>query len=308
MREAQAAAALDHPNICTVYEFDEAEEKTFISMAYTGISFVWTARQQMGLLIPSEATPKAKEAAQRALELDDTLPEVHSTWAGIKTWNDWDWEGGEQSYKRALELNPNLAEALVFYSTLLCYMDRMDEALVMAERAVQLDPLNSIILTNASSTFYYLHRYDDAIALCQKALQTSPHDPVGYSGLWSYYHAKGMYEESLNSAKAFFSGLGFTEIAEIMAQGYEEDSYSGAMMSAAETLAALSQQAYVSPFSIARTYALAGNKEETMEWLERGYRIKDPMMPYVNSFVFNLLDDNPRYQDLLRRMNLPAGK
>ena len=96
----------------------------------------------MGLLIPSEATPKAKDAAQRALELDDTLAEVHYTWAIIRTWNDWDWEGAEQAFKRALELKPNYAEVLVYYSNLLCYMDRLDEALAMAERAVQLDPLN----------------------------------------------------------------------------------------------------------------------------------------------------------------------
>jgi tetratricopeptide (TPR) repeat protein len=278
------------------------------ALAYTGISFVWTARQQMGLLIPSEATPKAKAAAQRALELDNTLPEVHSTWAGIKTWNDWDWEGGEQSYKRALELNPNLAEALVFYSTLLCYMDRLDEALEMAERAVQLDPLNSLILTNASSTYFYLHRYDDAIALCQKALQTSPHDPVGHNGLWGGYHVKGMYEESLESAKAYFTGLGLTPIAEAMAQGYEEDGYSGAMTSAAETMEAFSQQTYVSPYYIAQMYSYAGNKEKAIGWLETAYEMKDPMMPYIHAGDFDLLVGDPRYQDLLRRMNLPGGE
>ncbi|GAG83360.1 unnamed protein product, partial [marine sediment metagenome] len=79
------------------------------ALAYTGISFVWIGRQQMGLLIPSEATPKAKEAAQRALELDDTLAEVHYTLGIIRTWSDWDWEGGEQAFKRALEIKPNYA-------------------------------------------------------------------------------------------------------------------------------------------------------------------------------------------------------
>jgi TolB-like protein/Tfp pilus assembly protein PilF len=276
------------------------------ALAYAGIALVWTARQQMGLLIPSEATPKAKEAAQRALELDDTLPEIHYMLAGIKTWNDWNWEGGEQSFKRALELNPNHAEGLVFYSNLLCYMGRLDEALAMAERAVQLDPLNSILLTVSSSTFLYLHRYDDAIALCQNALRTSPHDPIGYSGLWEAYYAKGMYEESLESARAFFSGLGFNEIAEIMARGYDEDGFNGAMMSAAETMEVFSQQTYVSPYSIARMFVKAGDKEKTMEWLEIGYEMKDPMMPYVSSLTYDFLDDDPRYQDLLRRMGLPT--
>jgi len=278
------------------------------ALAYTGISFVWVGRQQMGLLIPSEATPKAKAAAQRAFELDDTLAEVHYTWGIIRTWSDWDWEGGEQAFKRALEIKPNHAEALVYYSNLLCYMDRLDEALTMAERAVQLDPLNSIILTISGSVLEYLYRFDDVIERAQNALQTSPNDPVAYNSLWGSYYMKGMYEESLQSAKALWTGLGFAEIAEAMARGYEEDGYSGAMTSAAEIMVAFSKQTYVSPYYIAQMYAFAGDKENTIEWLERGYEMKDPMMPYVSAWTFDLLDDDPRYQDLLRRMNLEPAR
>jgi len=288
-----------------LHYFEQAlETDPNYALAYTGIAFVWTGRQQMGLVIPSEATPKAKDAILTALALDNTLAEVHYTLAAIKTWNDWDWEGGEQAFKRALELKPNFPEALVYYSNLLCYMGRLDEALAMAERAVQLDPLNSIILTISGCTLEYLRRYDDAIERLQNALRTSPNNPVAYNGLWETYYMKGMYEESLKSAKALFTGLDFAEIAEVMAQGYEEDGYSGAMTSAAETMEAFSKQAYVSPYSIAMVYALAGDKEKTIEWLERGYEMRDPMMPYISIFTFDLLDDDPRYQDLLRRMNL----
>ncbi len=292
-----------------LYYFEQALEiDPDYALAYAGISYVWAARQQMGLVIPSEATPKAKDAAQKALDLDDTLAEVHYTWACIKTWSDWDWEGGEQAFKRALELKPNFPEALAYYSNLLCYMGRLDEALVMGERAMQLDPLNSIILTISGCSLSYLRRYDDSIERMQNALQTSPNDPVAYNSLWETYYKKGMYEESLESAMAFFTGLGFVEITEVMAQGYEEDGYSGAMTSAAETMEAFSQQTYISPYSIAMMYALAGDKEKTIEWLEKGYEMKDPMMPYVSIFTFDLLDDDPRYQDLLQRMNLPVGK
>ena len=277
-------------------------------LAYTGISWVWIGRNQMGLVIPSEATPKAKEAAQRALELDDTLAEVHYTWACIKTWMDWDWEGGEQAFKRALELEPNHAEALVYYSNLLCYMDRLDEALEKAEQAMELDPLNSVIMTISASVFEYLRRFDDSIELSQNALQTSPNDPVGHNGLWGGYYMKGMYEESFEAAKAFFTGLENAPIAEAMAQGYEEGGYSGAMTSAAETMEAFAKQTYVSPYYIAQMYAFAGDKEKAINWLETAYEMKDPMMPYIHGFIFDLLDNDPRYQDLLRRMNLPIGK
>jgi tetratricopeptide (TPR) repeat protein len=187
-------------------------------------------------------------------------------------------------------------------------MDRLDEALAMAERALQLDPLNSVIMTISVSVYEYLRRYDDVIELCQNALQTSPHDPVGHNGLWGSYYMKGMFEESLESAKAFFTGLDKAPIAEVMAQGYEENGYSGAMRSAAETMEAFAKQTYISPYFIAQMYAYAGDKEKTIECLDKGYEMKDPMMPYIHAFIFDLLDEDPRYQDLLRRMNLPLGK
>jgi serine/threonine-protein kinase len=187
-------------------------------------------------------------------------------------------------------------------------MGRLDEALVMAERAVQLDPLNSVILTISGSVLEYLRRFDDVIARAQNALRTSPHDPVAYNTLWGSYYMKGMYEESLKSAKALWTGLGFAEIADVMTRGYEEGGYSGAMTSAAEIMVAFSKQTYISPYYIAVMYAFAGDEENAIEWLERGYEMRDPMMPYIGAFTFDLLDDDPRYQDILRRMGLPLDE
>jgi tetratricopeptide (TPR) repeat protein len=184
-------------------------------------------------------------------------------------------------------------------------MDRLDEALARAERAVQLDPLNSAILTLSGITLSYMRRYDDAIERYQCAFRTSPNDPIAHHGLWQIYYKKGMYEESLASARGFFNGLGLSEIAKVMAQGYEQDGYSGAMTSGAETMAAFSKQTYVSPYGIATMYVFAGDKEKAIEWLEMGYTMKDPAMPYVNMGTFDLLDDDPRFEDLLRRMNFP---
>jgi serine/threonine protein kinase/lipoprotein NlpI len=292
-----------------LHYFEQAlEADPEYALAYAGISLVWGCREQFGLVMPSEATPKSKEAAQKALELDDTLPEVHYQWAGIKTWMDWDWEEGEQAYKRALELKPNFAEALAYYSNLLCYRGRMDEALAMAERAQQLDPVNSVILSISATTYEYLRRFDGAIELHQKVLQTSPNDFVALNSLWADYYMKGMYEESLEFAKAGFTALGRNEIADAMARGYEESGYQGAMTSAAETMAAFAKQTYVSPYFIASMYVFAEDKDNAMEWLEKAYEMRDPMMPYVGYPYFDLLDDDPRYQDLLRRMNLPVGK
>jgi serine/threonine-protein kinase len=286
--------------------FESALEKDpNYALAHTGIALVWIGRKQMGLVTPNEATPKVKKDVFKALELDNTLAEVHYTMALFRTWSEWDWEGGETAFQRAIEINPNYPDARVYYSNLLCYMGRPDEALAQGERALELDPLNSLFMGIFGNVLLHIRRYDDVIVLARNALRTSPNDPVGHYILWVALHMKGMYAEALVEAKAFFSGIGLDVIAEIMAGGYETDGYSGAMNIAAKTLAEFSRKDFILPFFISTVYALAGEKEQALEWLERGYEIKDPNMPYMARANFDILRDEPRYQDLLRRMNLP---
>ena len=155
-----------------------------------------------------------------------------------------------------------------------------------------------------------LGRYDEAAIQARNALKTSPNSPLGHSILWDVLHIKEQYEEALAEAKAFFIGAGSAPIAEVMAQGYEKAGYSGAMGLAAETLAAVSQEIFVSPMFISNVYAASGDKDKTLGWLEKGYEIKDPNMPYIggNGIVNSLLHDDPRFQELLRKMNLPVDE
>jgi len=280
------------------------------ALAHTGMFLVLAARAQLGLFPPSEVMEEAKPFLLKALELDNTLVEAHFAQAAMKTWIEWDWEGGEAAFLRAIELNPNYAMARVYYSNLLCYIGRPEEAIAQAEWALELDPLNTLFMGIYGNTLNYLGRFDDAMGLARKALRTSPNDPVGHSLLWEALHMKGQYEEALIEAKAFYSGVGLAPIADAMAQGYEKDGYSGAMRSAAETMAAFAQQIYISPWFLAILYAAAGEKDQTLEWLEKGYEVGDPNMPYIGGIgiINNLVHGEPRYQDILRRMNLPAGK
>jgi serine/threonine-protein kinase len=288
--------------------FDSALEKDpNYALAHTGVALVWIGRNQMGLVPPREAMPKAKASAQKALELNDTLAEVHYTSALIKTWMDWDWEGGEAAFQRAIEINPNYALARAYYSNLLCCLERTDEAIAQAEKALKLDPINSLIQGICGNTFALARNYEDAIVHARNSLRTSPHDPVGHNILWEMLHSKGLYEEALSEAKAFFTGLGLAEIAEVMDRGYDQDGYSGAMKSAAETLVAFSQETHISPWFISFVYSFAGEKEQALEWLERAYEMKDPIMPYLITPGFDILRDEPRFQELLRRMGLPFG-
>jgi len=119
--------------------------------------------------------------------------------------------------------------------------------------------------------------------------------------------ARPFLEKALEEAKAFYGGFGLTPVVEAMSRGFEANGYAGAMLAAAEVLAAISQQTYIGPWYIAYPYAAAGETEKTLEWLDKGYEIGDPNMPYLgldHNILEDLLSDDPRFHDLLRRMNL----
>jgi adenylate cyclase len=298
---------LTPPDLETARQYFESalKQDPDYALAHAGLALVWIGLQQMGLVPPGEAAPPMKAAARKALELDDTLAEVHHTWALIHTWTDWDWEAGTRAFIKALEINPNYALARVYYSQLLSVLGHSEEAIAQAKTALELDPLNSLVQGICGNTYAFTRRYDEAIVQARNALRTSPHDPVGHSVLWEMLHRKGQYEEAFSEAKAAFMGLGLTEVAEAMSRGYEQDGYWRAMRTAAETIAAFSRETYISPWWISFLYSCAGEKEQSLNWMERAHEMKDPNMPYIITPGFDILHDEPRYRDMLRRMNLP---
>jgi TolB-like protein/Tfp pilus assembly protein PilF/predicted Ser/Thr protein kinase len=278
------------------------------ALAHTGMFLVIAGRAQMGLVPPGEVMAEARPFLEKALELDNTLVEAHMAKAGLETWFEWDWEAGEASFLRAIELNPNYPMARVYYSNLLCFLNRHEEAVAQGERALELDPLNSLFMVIYANTLVSLGKYDEAMVQARNTLKTSPNDPIGHWIYWEALHLKRQYDEALEEAKAFYGGFGLTPVVEAMSRGFEANGYAGAMLAAAEVLAAISQQTYIGPWLVAYPYAAAGETEKTLEWLEKGYEIGDPFMPYLgleHNILQDLLSDDPRFHDLLRRMNLP---
>jgi TolB-like protein/Tfp pilus assembly protein PilF/predicted Ser/Thr protein kinase len=275
------------------------------ALAYAGIAMVWLGRQQQGLAPASETTPKATAAAAKALELDSTLAEVHYMLAGINSWANWDWKVGEAEYLRAIEINPNYADPRAYYSHLLNILGRPKEALAQIDRALELDPLNPLFQAIFGMDLMYARRYDDAIVLLRNTLKTSPNDLVALSTLRSAFHMKHMYDEAMDVWKESYAARGDQEALDVLARGYKEGGYYRALQRVAEMLVSRSRKAYVTPWQIGTLYTRAGKNDEALEWLEKAYQAHDQNMPYLSvDPIFDILRDDPRYQDLLRRMNL----
>ncbi len=276
------------------------------ALAYAGIGMTWAVRQQIGFVPHSESAPRIRAAVARALELDSTLVEVQVALAGAKTWTDWDWVEGEAAFRRAIELNPNHPDVRANYAHFLCMMLRHDEAMPQAERAVELDPFNPMSQNHYGWVLYFVRRYDDAIAQFKNLHRMAPNHPGASYGLSHVYHQKGMYDESLAAVQSGFYLMGQMQVEEALASGYAEGGYRGARRHLGDMLATRRNETYVLPTDIAMAYSLAGEISQAVDWLELGFEEHDPYMAYLSGDpVFDPLREDPRFQDLLRRMNLP---
>ena len=273
--------------------------------AWAGLSRVWGGRQQMGWAPSKEASLKTKEAAAKALELDDTEVEAHRALAGLLTWLEWDWGAAEREWKLVLELDPGYADSLSSYSHFLMHMGRKDEAMAMIEKALELDPFNLKVQSFYAMDLNYVRRYDEAIAVARKILKMQPNTPLGITTLMTAFFAKGMYDETLALEKERCAGD--PELLRALDQGYAEGGFAVAKKRLADTLAArFGKPGGVSPYHLANLYLHAGDRDRVFEWLEIAYAEHNRNMPYLR-LHFHSLRDDPRFQNLLQRMNLPFG-
>lgn len=273
--------------------------------AYAGLADLWLLRGDSGILPPSETFPKAQEAASKAIQLDDGLVEGHLSQAGLKFLYEWDWKGAEAAYERALQLNPNSADARFFYSDFLISMRRSEEAMEQSAIALKLDPFNSFMHCFTGWHLVYLHRYEEAMERLEKVARVEPNFPSAQMGLWGVLHAQSRDGGALLAAKKFFALIGDREVSGAMEQGGTESGYAGAMRRAAEALAARSERTYIPSVRVARLWAHAGETERALAWLEKSFeRRESPLVHLGVAWDWEPLRSDRRFQDLLRRMDL----
>ncbi|MBN2266646.1 MAG: protein kinase [Candidatus Aminicenantes bacterium] len=291
--------------------FDAALEKDpSYAPAYAGRAWVWLVRNQFGLAPPEEAGPKARAAALRAIELDENYAGAHEALASVRTWMDWDWHGARESWRRTLELNPNVASAQGWYAHFLMIMGHGEEALIHSERAVVLDPFNPLARCAHAFVLYSRRRYGEALAEAREAQRIQPDFPIALNALWWIMHEeKGMEKEAFEAAKATMTAIHQDpRIGAALDDGYAQGGYAEAMKRGAEFLVARLPETYCMPSDIFVCFAMAGEKGKAFEWLEKGFEVHDPALPYLGYPCFDGIRPDPRFQDILRRMGLPMDE
>ncbi len=282
------------------------EKDTNYAPAYAGLSWAWIARQQIGYVPPSEATPIAVRAAERSLELDSMLAEGHHALATARGWAGWDWEVSERGLRRAIELNPGYGDARVDYSHLLLVLKRWDEAEAQADSALASDPFNVKFQAFRGVVYMNTGQQEKGFAEFGRVLRTVPDHPAARSVLADIYHELGQFDEALEHVTAMYASGGMPGFAEGLRTNVESLGYSDGMRASADELAALAQTVFVPPIMIASLYAYSNAREQTLSWLERGMESREPNMPYIGvSGLWDFVREDPRFQGMLVGLNLP---
>ena len=288
--------------------FQQAIEKDpSYAQGYAGLADVYNVIATYTHESPQETFPKARAAAMKALQLDETLAEAHTALAMARAKYDWDWTGSEKEFRRALDLNPNDANNHYFYGfTYLLPLGRLDDALREMKRAQELDPLSPIINTNLGAAFIYARQYNAAIEQLRRTLVLDPHFGPAHGRLSEVLYWKGQNAEA---AEHFLQGPGPTAMSEqqlaALRTTYASSGWKGFSEQRGEFIIENRKRTYVPGSTVALRYAALGDKEKALEWLERAYAEHDEWLPLLNvEPAYDALHADPRFQDLVRRMGL----
>ncbi len=275
------------------------------ALAYAGLADVYVVLGPDWAMAPKDVNEKAKAAAQRALEIDDSLTEAHTSLACIYH-NEWNWPGAEREFKRAIELNPNYATSHHWYSIYLATAGRFDEAVKEAEKAAELDPLSLIISSSLGDRLLDARRYEDATNQCRKTLDMDPNFGLGHLCIGTSYVNEGHFQEGITELQKATELLpGSPDSIAQLGIAY---ALSGDHARAWKILRKLKNpsQPHLPAHSIAMVYAGLADKEQTIFWLKKGYEERNDDMIYMKiEPVFDSIRSDPRFQDLIRRVGFP---
>ena len=279
-----------------------AREPEFAA-AYDGISDCYTMLACRGVLPARETFQRARAAARRAVELDGALGEGHASLAHVRL-HDWDWDGLDDDFRRALELDPGHAIAYYWYSEYLMAVGRADEAIAMVETAHRMDPLSSVLNASLAMILYLARRYDQSLAGLRTALEIDPDYFLLHFRLGLVLAQTSALPQAIDEmTRSVALSARSTETLTGLAQVYAASGMGREMQAVVDELAEQSADRYVSPYNLARVFAAARDGGRTFEWLERAYAERNPDLIELRAEpVFDGVRVDPRFPDLLRRI------
>jgi serine/threonine-protein kinase len=287
--------------------FNKAIEKDpRYALAYAGLADSYSMMGRYSYVSPMEAYPKGVQAAERALEIDKTLGEAHTSLAYIKRNYDFDWTAAEREYKLAIEFSPNYATAHHWYALYLSVLGRHSEALAEIKRAVELDPLSFIINTNVAWVLYFAHDYDRAIEIFKKTLEMDPNYALAHERLGQAYLEKRLFAEAIAALKkAVDFSPGNTEILAALGHALAVSGKRAGAEKILATLNELSGNSYVSAYDKATIYLGLGDDDQALKYLEKAYEERAGYISIIKADPrFERFHANPRFIALLKKINL----
>jgi TolB-like protein len=287
--------------------FEEATRRDpRFALAYSGLADSYIVLVDHGHLPPSEGYPKAKQAAKKALELDDTLAEAHTSLGWILSW-EWDWRGAEEEFAKALRSNPNYATAHHWYSIHLGMLGRLEEGTRELKIAEELDPLSPMIHSYGGLVYLAARRYDIAMKELDTALELDPNFVPAHANRIDVYLAKSMYEEALAEMERvlpFFQPLSAAMKAEVGSVyaivGRTEEAKR--ILRECEEASAHERAEDVNPQTLAIIHSELGNKDRAFEWLEKAFEART-ITPFLVKLLpqFDAITSDPRFDELLKK-------
>lgn len=275
------------------------------ALAYTGLADCYSFLSSQGIRPPRDVFPLAKDAALKAIEIDNSLSEAHTSLAYVKLYYDWDWAAAEQEYKKAIELNPNYATPHHGYTYLLISSGRTEAALAEIRKAEEIDPLSLIIQTDHGEFYYFARRPDEAIAQLQKAIEMDASFVRAHYLLGRALIQKGRCDEGIDEGLKAQRMAPAIEVLGWLAQEYASCGRKAEAEKAMNELMQLSKDHYVSPHWYAAVQAAIGNKDEAFKWLDQAIdRRFGPLIYLKVNPIWDPLRSDPRFPERLRRVGL----
>src|SRR5436190_1235677 len=272
--------------------------------AYSGLSDASSVLAIWGYDAPREGFSRAKAAAQRALQLDSTLAEAHTSLGIISLYYDWNWPAAEQELARAIALDQQYAPAHLFQAWHSIIVGNAADALREIQRAVDFDPLSVILNTRWASMLYYTHRYDEAIARLRKTLEVDSTNVLVHAELARAYLQANRCGEAIAAARLIPASLPNPEGA-VRGYAYARCGNRGEAVRVLGELKTQVRRGYVIPTKVALSYAALGDADSTFAWLERGYEGRDAYMTFLKvEPLYDRVRDDPRFARLVRRVGL----